>query len=364
MSNNGTTPRAHDASAAPAIRPLRFGFAVKVLGQEGLKSNDTRRWQSDPHLSVSLGYLRDIFDYLRKTDITMYRMTSDLAPYVTHPDMPQFHNQIAECADELRALGRTAREQDLRLSMHPSQFVVMNSPDPVLVEKSVRDLLAGAEILDAMELGPEAVLVIHVGGTYNDHKSGCQRWVETYKTLPEPVRRRLVLENDDIRYSAADVLDIHADTGVPLIFDYQHFWCNNPESLDLRLTLERFVASWPADRSCKIHYSSPNANFREVQQRDRKTGKPKKAVLPPIWTGHADFISPFEFITFMRTAGGLDFDVMLEAKAKDLALLRLRRDLPRYAPDVAERFGLAADPPDARDEDVVEEVLEAAAGEE
>ena len=91
------------------------------------------------------------------------------------------------------------------------------------------DLLAAAEILDAMELGPEAVLVIHVGGTYGDHMSGCDRWVETYKTLPEPVRRRLVLENDDLRYSAADVWDIYERTGVPLVFDNLHFGCNNPE---------------------------------------------------------------------------------------------------------------------------------------
>ncbi len=186
-----------------------MGFAVKVLGKEGLKSNDTRRWQSEPHLRVSIGYLHDIFDYLEKANINMYRMSSDLAPYVTHPDMPQFHKQIDECRDELAALGSRAKKQNLRLSMHPSQFVILNSPDPILIKKSVTDLEAAAQLLDAMGLGPEAVLIIHVGGTYGDHTSGCDRWVQTYETLSEPIRRRLVLENDDIRYSAADVLDIH-----------------------------------------------------------------------------------------------------------------------------------------------------------
>lgn len=342
--------------------PLRLGFAVKVLGQESLKSNDARRWQSNPHFSVSIEYLHAIFDYLAKNQIMMYRISSDIAPYVTHPDMPQFHNQIKECAPALRDLGAKARAQNLRLSMHPSQFVVLNSPDPKLVDKSVADLLAGAEILDALEMGPEAVLVIHVGGTYGDHQTGCERWVETWRRLPEPVRRRLVLENDDIRYSAADVLDIHEQTGVPLIFDYQHFWCNNPEGLELALTVPRFVRSWPNGVRCKIHYSSPNTNFREVQQRDRKTNKLKKTSLPPIWTGHADYVNPFEFATFMRMAAGVDFDVMLEAKAKDVALIRLRRDLPRYAPDVALRFGLNPAPPDARDDDIVEELEEAAEG--
>ncbi len=117
-----------------------------------------------------------------------------------------------------------------------------------------------------------------------------------------------------------------------------------------------------------MHWSSPNTNFREVQQRDRKTGKPKKAILPPLWTGHADFVNPFEFVTFLRDAAATPdlppFDVMLEAKAKDLALLRLRRDLPRYAPNAAARFGLAPDPITPADEDVVEELLDAASGEE
>jgi UV DNA damage endonuclease len=343
--------------------PLRLGFAVKVLGQEGLKSNDARRWQSEPHLRVSIGYLSDIFDYLTKNDISMYRMASDLAPYVTHPDLPQFHNQLNECRAELAELGAKAKRMGLRLSMHPSQFIVLNSPDPVLVEKSIRDLLAGAELLDYMELGQEAVLVIHVGGTYGDHTSGCDRWVETYARLPEPVRRRLVLENDDIRFSAADVLDIHERTGVPLIFDYQHFWCNNPEALELAPTVARFIRSWRAGVRPKIHYSSPNTNLREIKRKSRTTGKNETVLLPPVWTGHADFINPFEFATFMRMVSEAgDFDVMLEAKAKDLALLRLRRDLPRYAPDVALRFGLAPSAPAPDDEDLVEELEEAALG--
>ncbi|MBA3883655.1 MAG: hypothetical protein H0X73_13360, partial [Chthoniobacterales bacterium] len=87
-------------------RPLKLGFAVKTLGANGLKSNDSRRWQQHPHLRVSLKYLSRIIDYLEEHGIRMYRISSDLAPYVTHPDMSQFHGQIAECADELRALGR------------------------------------------------------------------------------------------------------------------------------------------------------------------------------------------------------------------------------------------------------------------
>ena len=322
--------------------PLKLGFAVKVLGVAGLKSNDTRRWQQKPHLRVSLGYLHKIFDHLEANDIRMYRISSDLAPYVTHPDMPQFHGMIKECASELRAIGKRARALGLRLSFHPSQFIVLNSPDPVLVQKSIADLAAQTEMLDRMELDAEAVVVVHAGGTYGDTDSGCQRWIDIYKTLSPEIRRRLVLENDDLRYSAADVLKIHGATGVPLIFDHQHFWCHNPEQLDLAKTVKRFIGSWPRGVRPKIHFSSPRTELRLLKQKMPKSRKRKLVLQPPIWTGHADFIQPFEFIAFMRMLEGVSFDVMLEAKSKDLALMRLRRDLQRYAPDVARRFGLDA----------------------
>jgi UV DNA damage endonuclease len=305
----------------------RLGFAVKVLGTPGLKSNDARRWQSNPHLRVSLEYLHAIFDYLAAQRITMYRMSSDIAPYATHPDLPQFHRQVRECRGDLKALGCRAREQDLRLSFHPSQYIVLNSPDAKLVRASARDITLQAEMLDCMELGPEAVVVTHVGGLYDDKPAAMRRWVSAYKRLGEPARRRLVLEHDDLRFSAADVLSIHEECGVRLIFDYQHHWCLNPDRLDAADTLRRILRTWPAGVRPKLHYSSPRTEMREVVRRDRRTGKAIRVLQAPVWTAHADFINPFEFVTFLRTVQDLDFDIMLEAKAKDLALLRLRRDL-------------------------------------
>lgn len=341
---------------------LRLGFPVKVLGQKGLKSNDTRRWQSSPHLRVSIAYLRDIFAYLEKKQIRMYRMSSDVAPYVTHPDMPQFHGQIAECKHELRELGAEARRLDIRLSFHPSQFIVINSPDPELRRKSIADLLSQAEMLDCMDAGPEAVLVIHGGGTYGDVQSGMQRWIDTWHELPEPVKRRLVLENDDLRYSAANVLHIHDHTGVRLIFDVQHFWCLNPEQLELKPTFERFLRTWPESVRPKLHFSSPRTEMREIERKNRKTGKKETVLMPPIWTGHADFNHPFEFISFMRSMADMrEFDVMLEAKAKDLALIRLRQDLLRYAPDVAARFGLTPQAVETEEIELASDALDDAA---
>ena len=350
----------------PAEYPLRLGFPVKVMGKPGLKSNDTRRWQKDPHLKCSLEHVDAILDYLAKERLDMYRLSSDLAPYATHPDMPQFHNMVAESDAELAAFGAKARRLGIRLSFHPSQYVLLNAPDPELTRKSIWDLASQAEMLDRMGLDDEAVMVTHVGGVYDDHAASRERWIRGWEQCPEHVRRRLVLENDDIRFSCADVLWIHERTGVRLIFDYQHMWCLNPERLEMRPTLEQFLASWPDGVRPKIHFSSPRTEMREVKQkitakqraagtgaRTRKgetlkapvkAGARVKTVLrPPIWTGHADFTNPFEFATFMRMAAGLVFDVMMEGKSKDISLLKLRPDLLRYAPDVAARFGIHAE---------------------
>jgi UV DNA damage endonuclease len=321
--------------------PLRLGFPVKLMGDPTIKSNDTRRWQQDPHLKVSLEYMDRALDYLDKHNIRMYRMSSDLAPYATHPDMPQFHSMVRDSDAELRAFGAKARRLGMRLSFHPSQYVVLNSPDPVLVEKSIWDLSSQAEMLDRMELGPEAVMVIHVGGTYGDRPAANARWVDTWNNkLPEHVKRRLVLEHDDLRFSVSDILWIHERTGVRLIFDHQHFWCLNPDGLAMRDALERVLRSWPDGQRPKVHFSSPRTEMRELKRKEKGTRKLKTVLVAPVNTGHADFCNPFEFITFMRIAEGLEFDVMLEAKVKDLALIRLRPDLLRYAPDVARRFGL------------------------
>ena len=131
----------------------------------------------------------------------MYRLGSDLAPYATHPDMPQFHDMVAQSDAELAAFGAKARS------------------------------LAG------------------------------------YAQCPEHVKRRLVLENDDIRFSAADVLWISQRCGVPCVFDYQHFWCLNPERLDMRETLQKFLATWAEGVRPKIHFSSPRTELREVKRR-------------------------------------------------------------------------------------------------
>jgi UV DNA damage endonuclease len=152
----------------------------------------------------------------------------------------------------------------------------MNAPNEKLRRQSTWDWASQAEILDLVNLGADAVLVIHVGGTYDDKTAAINRWVACYRDLPEPARRRLVLENDDVRFSAADVLSIHDRTGVPLVFDVQHHQCLNPERLPWKPTLERFLRTWPDGVRPNIHYSSPRTQMRKVVRANRKTARKKR----------------------------------------------------------------------------------------
>ena len=301
-------------------KPSRLGFAVKVLGRPNLKSDDARRWQNGPHLSVSLGYLEAIFDYLGETGIHMYRMSSNLAPYATHPDLPQFHGQIAECRQDLARVGEKARQLDIRLSFHPGQYTVLNSPHDHVARAAAQDVVCQADLLDALGCGPEARIVIHVGGVYGDRAAAIDRFVERYLDLPERAQRRLVVENDETSYSVVDTLAIHERTGVSLVWDILHHRLNNPAHLGAAEACRLCLATWPPDQVPKIHFSSPRAEAPVVDGEAGATrkGNPRQ---------HGDWIDGTDFIAFMGETAGARFDVMLEAKQKDLALLRLREDI-------------------------------------
>ena len=320
---------------------IHLGFPVKVLGVTGLKSHDTRRWQNAPHLSVSLVYLRDILGYLRQQKIHFYRLSPELAPYATHPDFPQFHNQIAECQRELAAVGEMARANEVRLSVHPGQYVVLNAPEEELVERARREVIHQARLLGAMGLGPEAVVVLHVGGVYGDHHAARERFVQQVEMLPPEARRRLALENDDSRFSVDDCLWIHGQTGLPLAFDYLHFRCHNPERIALVEALASWIATWPENVPPKMHFSSPRTAMVVIEQHDAMSDRVRRLTRAPRPTQHADYVDLFTFTDFLRAAwhtGQGGFDVMLEVKASDLALLRLRQDVERFAPEWASKL--------------------------
>lgn len=307
-----------------------MGFSVRVYGCPDLPSHDGRPPYREPNLSMSLAYFRDILHYLHANDIHMYRMHGDLLPGAPRLSEGEMWARIAACRTELAALGALAREWDIRLSFHP-YGLAFNTPDEDHFYRAAGHLGAQAELLDSMGLGREAVIVVHVGGVYDDAKTSRERFAHRYETLPPPVRHRLVLENDDHRFAFTDVWAVHQACGIPLVFDNLHHLILNPERVPLREALERALGTWPADVTPKIHFSTPCTEMRRLPGSSRTKA--------PTWTEHSDFVNPFEFIRFLRVTEGVRlFDIMLECKARDLALLKLREDVAAFAPELAGRL--------------------------
>ena len=305
---------------------MRLGFAVKVLGAGGLPSHDTRRWQSGPDLAVSLDRLDAILSYLDANDIRFYRMATALAPYASHPELPEFRDQPARCAAQLAAVGARARALGIRLTSHPGQYTVLNSEDDTVRRLAAVELEVQAELMDGMGLGPESVVVLHVGGAGGGVDAGLERFERGFEMLTDAARARVVIENDDRTFGLADVLRLSERIERPVVWDVLHHHCHDPEGIPEREALERALATWPVGVTPKIHLSSPKT---AVEERKRRVGRrvERTLVLPPL-RAHADTIDPIAFRRFLvDIAAGRNFDVMLEAKAKDLALLRLREHL-------------------------------------
>ena len=320
-----------------AAVPYRLGFAVKVLGGvEPIKEADLRRWQSGPHLRHSIEVLHGVWDHLDRIDVRMYRMSSNVIPYGTHPDLVQFdyRRQIEDCADELAQLGARARAQGLRLSTHPGQYTVINGDEPGLRDRSLAEIESHSALFDAMGMGPESTVVVHVGGLYGDRPSAMDRWAAAWERLSDSARARIGLENDERLFHAGDALELHRRTGVRVVYDWHHARILPAPGLADADALAAAMATWPEGVRPKVHLSSPRVSVDVVKRPIAGTRRRRDVVVPPALGPHADLVSPWDFLQLIRSARG-PLDVMLEAKAKDVALLWLRARLAALAPDVA-----------------------------
>jgi UV DNA damage endonuclease len=303
---------------------MRLGYACMVMGID-VKSSDTRRWQNNPHLSVSLDYVSRILEYTASLGLRMYRLSSDIAPYYTDITRPQFGNQLEEARQQLADVGALARSLDIRLSMHPGQYTVLNSPTDKTYASAVRELEYAARVLDLMGQPPDNKVIVHIGGAYGDKRSALDRWIERYPLLPDFVRARLIIENDDTVFNVDDALYVHEHTGVPVVFDNLHHRVNpSPREDGTNLNeidaLAMCLGTWPEGQQPKIHYSDQKTGNSEIRV------KGKGVRLQPAAAGaHADYVDPEAFADFVSRARLrlLDFDVMFEAKAKELAAVRV-----------------------------------------
>lgn len=238
--------------------------------------------------------------------IGAFRVNSQILPIKTHPQAGYEFDELPR-SPEIKArfqdCGALARAQGLRLSFHPDQFVVLNSPEPKTLNHSIAELAYQAEV--AEWLGADT-LNIHGGGAYGDKVSALKALRRNIEALPNAIRSRLTLENDDKVYAPADLLPVCSDTGVPLVYDVHHHRCH-ADSLSVEQATERAMATW--DREALFHISSPLEGW--------KGPRPER---------HHDYIDPRDFPAAWRNLG---ITVEVEAKAKELAVLRLRDDLTR-----------------------------------
>ena len=253
-------------------------------------------------VTANLTCLRQILEWNAEHGLLFFRMGSDIVPFGSH-EVNTYPWQEHFKA-EFQALGDFIKAQGMRISFHPDQFVVLNSPDANIVRKSVSELVYQGSMLDLMGLDSTAKLQIHAGGAYGDKGSALARWVETFHTLlPEAVKRRLVVENDDRLYSLRECLSLHDETGVPILFDNFHHECLNhgePMSEALRLA----ASTWHPERdgALMMDYSS--------QAPDERRGK------------HTDTLVPELFNAFVDELDGLNVDMMLEIKDKEASAVR------------------------------------------
>lgn len=303
---------------------IRLGVASRIIGRPMPSIGG-------PHLSVALLGLRAYFSYLAEIGAGAFRLPDTLLPR----DLALARTELAESVDMLVELGAHARQSNLRLSIHPGLHVALAAEDDQVTARSAATLAIHAELLDALGCGREGVIVVHIGAARDSGQAALERFATQYARLPEHVRQRVAVEADQSCFDLAALVWLRRWCGVPLIFDSLHFQLHNPRRLAVREALSLALASWPPGVRPKIHVSTQRTEAH--LQPGRRGSEP--TVHAPRRGQHADYLNPFELVVLLQAATGLPaFDIMIEAKAADLALLRLRDDLRLYAPDLAERI--------------------------
>lgn len=250
--------------------------------------------------------------FLAENEIRAYRLPSPLFPRCTHPEVGYRLDELPEGAEirflmaSVRAFGR---EQDIRLSLHPDQFNVLSSPREEVVADTIRELEYQGELA---ELAGAEVINLHGGGSYGNKEKALQRLENNFVRLSERVRSRLTLENDDRSFTPADLLPLCRRLNIPFVYDVHHHRCL-PDALSEEEATRQCVALWQRlGREPYFHLSSP------------KNGWGSNSPGP-----HADYISLADFPACWL---GMKATIDIEAKAKELALLRLRQDLGLLGP--------------------------------
>lgn len=293
---------------------MRLGYACinmtlgsqkpKITTNRGMirKTFDTKGLSYVSELVIqNIQDLIEVIKWNHRNGIHFYRMSSDMFPWMSEyefTDLPNFD----KIKNLLSGVGVLAEKYDQRLSFHPGPFNVLCSPKEDVVIKTIRELDKHSQIMNMMGLSktPYNKINIHVGGVYGDKQSALERWCYSFNFLSDDTKSRLTIENDDktSAYTVSDLMYIHQQTGIPIVFDYHHHSCHS-DGMSHKDALTLAVSTWPDGIVPAVHVSEP-----------RDDSNPR---------AHHDYVKN-EVNTY-----GFDIDIMMEAKQKELAVLEYKK---------------------------------------
>lgn len=286
-----------DSSTA---RTVPLGIFKKIESEEGKKYRLERVARENLTNTIRLLW-HNIAEGFK-----LYRFSSQLIPLGNHP-LGQIWDFTEVLKEELNRIGKIIRENELKVSAHPGQYTVINTKNEDKFMNALKDLEYHDRVLTSMGLDNNAVLVVHVGGVYGDKEASLKRFITNFQRIPEKIQDRIVIENDDTSYSIKDVLALCKQLDRPMVLDVHHHYCYN-QGENLKEYLPEIFSAWDKlDRPPKIHFSSPRSKEKPLQ--------------------HADYINADSFLDFIKIAEKYIFDVMIEAKKQDAAILKLWKDL-------------------------------------
>jgi UV DNA damage endonuclease len=295
---------------------MNLGYACinMTLGSRKPKITTNRSMVRKTFLERGLDYAgelglensRDLLQILKwntENGIKLFRLSSEFFPWASEykfEDLPQF----LRIRTLLSGAGHYAQSVGMRINSHPGPFNVLTSPKESVVQNTIVDLELHGKIFDLMglEKSPYNNINIHCNGVYGDKKSAMDRFILNFQRLSPSVQTRLTVENDDKEsmYSVKDLMYIHDKTGIPIVFDYHHHkFCTGGLSEEQALKLA--VSTWPKGITPEVHYSES----KSLHENNTKI-KPQ---------AHSDYI------TTLPNTYELDLDIMVESKAKELAIL-------------------------------------------
>jgi len=302
----------HSGLPAPSPR-LRWGLCCQFLDSPitfrtathryaGGLDGETRRSYLAEIAGHNAGALADAIERCHELGIGAFRVTSQIFPLATHPASGYSLEQLdpsGEIAGAYGWAGELARAYDVRLSLHPDQFVVLNSQREAVVQSAIQELELQASV--AAMMGAD-VIVLHGGGSAGGVPAAMERLERGIALLRPEVRQRLALENDDRCFTPRSLLPLCERTGVPLVYDVHHHRCLG-DGLSVEEATELSFATW-GDREPYAHLSSPKGGWEAPNPR-----------------AHADYIHPHDFPAEW-TDRTVTIDV--EAKAKERAVMAIK----------------------------------------